>query len=193
MRNGIELKYGMKICGFVHAYEMILGGLGITSSNSPTVYAEFTVEKYWPDDTNPMSYKVCLLPTAKYYGIVPKQTFYSSDLCSMIMNPYKCMKGSFMLKKDILPNFIIEYFSDNAKRKNGKFTIYPSKETKKRFVIDGYELERIEYSDEEYNYDYKYIRFFFKKYNLLTKKYFLHEFNDPMGVLLDIMVGDKLR
>ena len=80
----MELKYGMKLLIPVHPIEYnFIGLFGISSSNSELIKAEFTVEKYWEDDTNPMGYKVKCVPVDKYgkFGI---KNYYSSDLVSLI-------------------------------------------------------------------------------------------------------------
>lgn len=80
----MKLEYGMKLLIPVHPIEYnFMGMFGITSSNSELVKTEFTVEKYWESDTDPMRYKVKCIPVDKSgkFGI---QNYYSSDLVSLI-------------------------------------------------------------------------------------------------------------
>ena len=78
----IVLEYGQKVIISANPISWVLPGLsiGITSGNPEQ--AEFTIEKYWSDDTDPMAYKVKLVPSdATRFG---SEKFYSSDLVSMI-------------------------------------------------------------------------------------------------------------
>lgn len=78
-----KLSYGMKLLIPVNPIEFVLCGIGISSSNSDKIPAEFIVEKYWPSDTDANSYKVTCTPVDKS-GRFGNQKFYSSDLSSMI-------------------------------------------------------------------------------------------------------------
>lgn len=82
----IELKYGMKLLIPVNPIEHdFMGMFGITSSSSEKVKTEFTVEKYWDNDTDPMRYKVKCVPVDKS-GRFGVEKYYSDDLVSLIDN-----------------------------------------------------------------------------------------------------------
>lgn len=80
----MKLEYGMKLLIPVHPIEYDFCGMfGITSSSSPLVETEFTVEKYWEKDTDANAYKVKCVPTdnSGKFGV---ENYYSSDLVSLI-------------------------------------------------------------------------------------------------------------
>lgn len=80
----MKLHYGMKLLIPVNPIEYNFNGtFGITSSNSKKVNIEFTVEKYWENDTDPNIYKVRCIPVDKS-GKFGVETYYSSDLKSLI-------------------------------------------------------------------------------------------------------------
>ena len=57
-----KLEYGMKLMIAVNPIEFILGGIGVSSSNSDIVWVEFIVDKYWETDTDPMAFNVKCVP-----------------------------------------------------------------------------------------------------------------------------------
>ena len=128
------IKYGMKICGFVHPLE-IFGPIAFTSSNTKRIYAEFEITRYWDDDTDPMSYKIILMPTSKYYRCVAKERMYSSDFASMLWE----QGSSFIRAKDVFNSFI-DYIKLNGIVKNGYY-ILSMKD--KNLGYNGYKLYSI--------------------------------------------------
>lgn len=96
MKN-IQLYYGMKILfpAYPITHLIPVMGIAITSigSNDETELTEFTIERYWPDDTNANSYKVKLIPTEKErFGV---ERMYSSDLTSSLNRGHgKVIDGS---------------------------------------------------------------------------------------------------
>lgn len=80
----MNLEYGMKIKMQVNPIKFnFMNMFGITSSNSETVEAEFTIDKYWEDDVDANRYKVKCIPTDKS-GFIGIEKFYSLDLKLMI-------------------------------------------------------------------------------------------------------------
>lgn len=79
----VQLSYGMKLLFPANPVSIFIPSMGIAlSSSGNEEMTEFTVSKYWDDDTNPEAYKVKLLPTEdKRFGI---EKVYSSDLKNMI-------------------------------------------------------------------------------------------------------------
>lgn len=82
--GNIKLKYGMKLLIPVHPFEYnFMGMFGISSSNSDEIETEFIIDKYWEDDTDPMSYKVTCVPV-DMSGMFGLKKYYSCDLVSLI-------------------------------------------------------------------------------------------------------------
>jgi hypothetical protein len=86
MKDQIILFYGMKLLIPVNPIEYMLGGIGISSSNSEKVRMTFIVSKYFADDTDANRYKVRCVPLlpATPDRILGIETFYSSDLKILI-------------------------------------------------------------------------------------------------------------
>jgi len=78
----MRLEYGMLLMIPVNPIKYVVGGMGVPTSDTEEV-TEFTVEKYWTDDTDPMKYKVKCTPndTSGRYGT---ESFYASDLTKLI-------------------------------------------------------------------------------------------------------------
>lgn len=81
--NKIKLYYGMKLLFPANPIEWVIPSMRIAlSSNSKEEMTEFTVSKYWENDTDANKYKVKLIPTDdKRFG---NEKLYSSDLISLI-------------------------------------------------------------------------------------------------------------
>lgn len=107
-----KIEYGMKICGFVHPREMV-GPISFKSSNSKRVYAEFIISRYWDDDTDPMSYKIVLVPTPKYYKYICKERMYSYDFVTSLYG----YGNSFVRAKDVFNSFS-NYIKENGVQTN---------------------------------------------------------------------------
>lgn len=175
MRMMPVIKYGMKICGFVHPLEYC-GPISYTSSNSKRIYAEFEVARYWDDDTDPMGYKIILMPTSKYYGHVAKERMYSSDFASMLWE-----RGfSFIRAKDVFNTFI-DYVKSNATAKNGNYILLMKE---RNLTYNGYKLHAIKmpifgrYND---------VKLCFKK-GIFRKNIMLKDMENPTKVMCIIFM-----
>jgi len=81
----IQLEYGQRIMFPTNPIRYsIAPGLGVSSSDKQEM-AEFSIEKYWPDDTDANKYKVKLSPVENT-GRIPYEKVYSSDLKQMLFS-----------------------------------------------------------------------------------------------------------
>lgn len=75
----IKLEYGMKVLFSARPVMMVpILGIALTSSSDKYEIEEFTIGKYWEDDTDANVFKVKLYPRdSKRFG---RENLYSSDL-----------------------------------------------------------------------------------------------------------------
>lgn len=169
-----NLKYNTKICGFVYPLQ-ICGTIVLQSRNTKRIYAEFLLSRYWEDDTNPLSYKLKLVPTPEYYNYVSKETFYSSDFVSILNT-----KKSFIVSKQIYPEFI-KYVKENSIfKKNNYFLCLKNSD----MFYNNYKLFKIRVPLSEKFND---IELYFKK-GIFKKKLYLKDTKYPKEIMCRIFM-----
>lgn len=137
----MKVKYKDKYCAFVQPLSIIIpGAFAFTSSGDRPIFAEYIIDRYFPEDNDPNMYKVKMLPTSKYSMVAPKEYMYVDCIQEMSDTPYQSGKGLFIKKKQLFNRFV-QYIKENGICKNNSYELKFKNDLS--FTIDKCKVKKI--------------------------------------------------